>query len=109
MDTFPYPGVTTSIESIWMGVPVITLRGNNLLSRCGESINLNLQMPEFIAENKEDYINKAISLSDDINNLSSIRRSLRQKALNSPLFDTKDFGKHFCEILNSVWQKHTSE
>jgi len=109
LDTFPYPGVTTTIESIWMGVPVLTLKGNNFVSRCGESINLNLQMPEFIAENKEDYINKALSLSDDIKNLVAIRKSLRQKALNSPLFDAEDFGKHFCEILNSVWLKHSPE
>ena len=57
LDTFPYPGVTTSMESIWMGVPVLTLEGNNFVSRCGESINLNLNMPEFIAKNKNDYIN----------------------------------------------------
>ena len=40
LDTFPYNGVTTSFESIWMGVPVITLAGYNFNSRCGESIKL---------------------------------------------------------------------
>ena len=107
LDTFPYPGVTTSIESIWMGVPVLTLKGNNFVSRCGESINLNLKMSDFIAKNKTEYINKALSLTEDINNLVEIRKSLRQKALASPLFDTEKFGQDFGDLLSNVWLNHT--
>ena len=103
LDTFPYPGVTTSIESIWMGVPVLTLKGNNFVSRCGESINLNLKMSDFIAKNKTEYISKALSLTEDINNLVEIRKSLRQKALASPLFDTEKFGQDFGDLLSNVW------
>jgi predicted O-linked N-acetylglucosamine transferase (SPINDLY family) len=107
LDTFPYPGVTTSIESIWMGVPVLTLKGNNFVSRCGESINLNLKMSDFIAKNKTEYISKALSLTEDINNLVEIRKSLRQKALTSPLFDTEKFGQDFGDLLSNVWLNHT--
>ena len=107
LDTFPYPGVTTSIESIWMGVPVLTLKGNNFVSRCGESINLNLKMSDFIARNKNEYISKALSLTEDINNLVEIRKSLRQKALASPLFDTDKFGQDFGDLLSNVWLNHT--
>ena len=107
LDTFPYPGVTTSIESIWMGVPVLTLKGNNFVSRCGESINLNLKMSDFIAKNKTEYISKALSLTEDINNLVEIRKALRQKALASPLFDTEKFGQDFGDLLNNVWLNHT--
>ena len=107
LDTFPYPGVTTSIESIWMGVPVLTLKGNNFVSRCGESINLNLKMSDFIAKNKTEYISKALSLTEDINNLVEIRKSLRQKALASPLFDTEKFGQDFGDLLSNVWLNHT--
>ena len=107
LDTFPYPGVTTSIESIWMGVPVLTLKGNNFVSRCGESINLNLKMSDFIAKNKTEYINKALTLTEDINNLVEIRKSLRQKALASPLFDTEKFGQDFGDLLSNVWLNHT--
>ena len=109
LDTFPYPGVTTSIESIWMGVPVLTLRGNNFTSRCGESINLNLDMPDFIAENKIDYIKKAIKICEDKENLSLIRKSLRERALKSPLFDTESFGKNFFELLNKIWKKYSQK
>ena len=106
LDTFPYPGVTTSMESIWMGVPVLTLKGNNFVSRCGESINLNLKMPELIAKNKDEYVSKALSLSKDIKNLNIIRKSLRQKALDSPLFNIKKFGKQFEEMLKNVWSNY---
>ena len=91
-----------------MGVPVITLKGNNFVSRCGESINLNLKMSDFIAKNKIEYISKAFTLSEDISSLIEIRKSLRQKALNSPLFDIENFGKDFSELLSTVWLNYTA-
>lgn len=109
LDTFPYPGVTTSMESIWMGVPVLTLNGNNFVSRCGASINLNLGMPELIAETKNEYIEKALTLSNDKNKLIEIRKLLRKKALNSPLFDTKKFGQQFYEMLDDIWSTYSSK
>ena len=107
LDTFPYPGVTTSIESIWMGVPVLTLKGNNFTSRCGESLNINLDMPEFLGKNKADYIQKALSISQDQNKLSNIRRTLREKALKSPLFDCSSFGYDFSNMLNETWNNYS--
>ena len=65
LDTFPYNGVTTSFEAIWMGVPVITMVGYNFNSRCGESINKNLNLEYLIAKDEEEYISKAINLSND--------------------------------------------
>ena len=67
LDTFPYPGVTTTFEAILMGVPVLTLQGFNLNSRCGESIMKNINMEDMIAENESDYIDKAISCIDNKN------------------------------------------
>ena len=65
LDTFPYNGVTTSFEAIWMGVPVLTMTGYNFNSRCGESINKNLKMEQLIAKNEEEYVSKAVNLSSD--------------------------------------------
>ena len=56
LDTFPYNGVTTSFEAIWMGAPILTMKGFNFNSRCGESINYNIGLPELIAKNEDDYI-----------------------------------------------------
>ena len=106
LDTFPYPGITTSFESVFMGVPFITLSGQNFLTRAGESINKNLGLNEFIATNKEDYVNKAVKLSNDPNSLVKLRSSLRNKALNSPLFDLKKFGKDFNDLILDLCKKH---
>ena len=106
LDTFPYPGVTTSFEAALMGVPVLTMKGYNFNSRCGESININLQMENFIAKNKEDYFEKAISIQNKPDILNKIKYNLRSKALSSPLFDTESFTKDFTEILKKIYLKH---
>ena len=63
LDTFPYNGVTTSFEAIWICVPVLTLKGFNPNSRAGESINKNLNMSYLIADNKDEYVLKSVELS----------------------------------------------
>ena len=98
LDTFPYTGVTTSFQSYLMGVPVLTLKGFNMNSRCGESINKNLELPEFIANDTKEYVEKAILLQDK-EKLSKLRISLREKVINSPLFDSDKFTKNFSDIL----------
>ena len=66
LDTFPWNGVTTSFEAIWMGVPVITMKGYNYNSRCTESlININAKLEKLIGENKKDYVYKAASLAEN--------------------------------------------
>ncbi len=106
LDTFPYPGVTTTFEAIWMGVPVLTLKGNNFVSRCGESINKNLKLEKFLANSKSDYISKAKEISKDFSYLSKLRSELREMAILSPLFDTKDFAADFGEKLEQVWKDY---
>ena len=105
LDTFPYPGVTTTFDAVLMGVPVLTMKGHNLNSRCGESININLQMQNFIAENKDDYFNKALSLQKEKNTLQNFGKNLREKVLKSSLFDTKDFTKSFEKIIQKIISK----
>jgi len=109
LDTFPYPGVTTSFEAIWMGVPVLTMKGNNSVSRCGESININLNLKNFIAKDHEEYVSKAVLVSKKIKELSIIRKSLREKALASPLFDVKNFSKNFSEAINRIWLNQSNK
>ena len=103
LDTFPYNGVTTSFEAIWMGVPVITMQGYNLNSRCGESININAQFASLIAQDKEDYIKKAISLAQDEKDLTKIRKNIYENALKTPLFDKKKFSDEFFSNLEKIY------
>ena len=105
LDTFPWNGVTTSFESIWMNVPVIVMEGYNFNSRCGSSINKNLKLPDLIAKNKQDYVNKAVSLAQDQEMLLKIRKNLFENALNSPLFDKKKFSEEFFSSLEKILSK----
>ena len=109
LDPFPYQGHTSSIESSYMGVPVLTLKGNRYLSRFGESINYNLNMREWIAENKEDYISKAIKFSSNIENLSYMRKNLRHNILKSPICDAPRFAKNFSSMLWEVWENFNKQ
>ena len=104
LDPFPYSGGTTNFESIWMGVPILVLKGKKFISKCGESINHNLEMSDWIAENNESFIFKATHICSDYKKLSDLRSNLRFKALNSPLFDTKKFAKNFHEALWKMWK-----
>ena len=105
LDTFPYNGVTTSFEAIWMGVPVLTMKGFNFNSRCGESINRNINMDYMIAENKEEYISKAIELFEKPERLGQIRHEVFQNSISSSLFDINNFSNDFFKILSSVFNK----
>ena len=103
LDTFPYNGVTTSFEAIWMGVPVLTMKGNNFNSRGGESINKNLDLDELICRSDNDYIKKAVSISENINKIISLRKIIFDNALKSPLFDKKKFSKNFYDSLENIY------
>ena len=102
LDTFPYNGVTTSFEAIWMGVPVITMAGYNFNSRCGESINKNLNMKQLIAKDEDDYIQKVVNLTNNTDDYINIRNSIFIDAIKSPLFNIKDYSKSFFEALEGI-------
>jgi len=104
LDTFPYNGVTTTFESVLMGVPVLTLKGFNFNSRCGESINKNLKLENFIAESYDDYYLKALDLYKNIDYLKSLRKDLRNMAISSPLFDNKNFASIFSKKIKTIWE-----
>ena len=102
LDTFPYNGVTTSFEAIWMGVPVLTMAGYNFNSRCGESINKNLGMDEMIARDESDYFQKIVNLSNNHGDYIKLRKFVFANALKSPLFDNQNYSKSFFEALEKI-------
>ena len=102
LDTFPYNGVTTSFEAIWMGVPVLTMAGYNFNSRCGESINKNLGMERLIAKDEDDYIQKVSNLTNNYQDYINLRKSIFHEAIKSPLFNIHDYSKNFFEALKEI-------
>jgi len=102
LDTFPFNGVTTTFEALWKNVPVLTKKGYNFNSRCGESILKNANLNNFIAVNDEEYIEKASYYASNISALNTIRKDLFNQIYQTPLFDTKQFTNDFCQSLDQM-------
>ncbi len=107
LDTFPYPGGTTTCEALWMGVPTLTLAGDSLLARQGASLLTAAGLEEWVASSKEDYIAKAVALASDKPRLITLRADLRQHVLASSLFDAQRFAKDFEDAVWGMWTSHT--
>jgi len=106
LDTFPYPGVTTSVEALWMGVPVLSMQGNSFLSCTAASIAHNAGLPDWIAADEADYVAKAVAYASDLERLAALRSVLRQQVLASPLFDAPRFARNFEDALWGMWQRY---
>ena len=107
LSPFPYGGVTTSAEGLWMGVPVITKKGNHFLSHLGESIAHNTGLSDWIASDEDEYVDKAIKFSSNLDDLAKLRSKLRLQVLSSPLFDSSRFANHFEAALRGMWKVKT--
>jgi predicted O-linked N-acetylglucosamine transferase (SPINDLY family) len=105
LSPFPYGGGTTSVEGLWMGVPVITKKGNHFLSHLGESIAHNSGLSDWIAMDEEDYVAKAVAFASDLESLSALRRGMREQILNAPLLNAPRFARHFEEALRAMRSK----
>lgn len=106
LDTFPYPGVTTSFDALWMGVPVLSLQGDRFMSLTAKTIAQHAGLADWVAADTDDYLAKAASFASDIEQLAALRARLRQQVLASPLFDAPRFARNFEDALWAMWEKH---
>lgn len=104
LDCFPHNSGTTLFETLYMGIPYITLAGRPSVGRLGSSILQGLGHPEWIAENEEEYIAKGVALANDLNHLSEIRATLRDQMENSPLRDEKGFALKVEKAYRKIWK-----
>jgi protein O-GlcNAc transferase len=99
LDPFPLTGGTTTCEALWMGVPVINLRGEALFERLSGSILTNLGLTEFIADNLDDYVAIATRLAADKAKRLELRHSLRARMQASPLGQNEQFARDFYDLV----------
>lgn len=104
LDPFPYPGGTTSAESLWMGVPVLTMAGKRFLSRQGSGLLKSAGLGDWIADDEDAYLHIALTRTANLDALSTLRRNLRAKVLASTLFDAARFADQFAQALRGMWR-----
>lgn len=105
LDTFPYPGGTTTAQALWMGVPTVTLQGDTLLACQGASMLRNAGLTEWVANDVSDYVARAIRWAGDLPALARLREQLRPQVLSSPLFDGPLFAHHLALALRGMHQE----
>lgn len=105
LDSFPWSGHTTACEALWMGVPVVTLRGDRHAGRMVASVLSCLDMKDCIAGTKPDYLSVAQGLASKIDNLEQMRASLRERMRASPLCDGKTFTARLEKAYRTMWRE----
>jgi predicted O-linked N-acetylglucosamine transferase (SPINDLY family) len=108
LDCFPYPGMTTSLEALLMGVPVVTLAGDRFVSRIGEAILKTVGHPEWIARDEDDYVVLAAALAGDAERLAGLKGRLRDDLLASPFGDPKSFTRGLEAAFRDAWRRWCS-
>ncbi|MHC4430352.1 MAG: O-linked N-acetylglucosamine transferase, SPINDLY family protein [Planctomycetota bacterium] len=106
LDTYPYNGCLTTLEALWMGIPVISLYGNHIsLSRAGLSILNRLDMDFFAASTPEEYVSKSTMLASNVEALAKIRASMRTRMAASTLCDAKRFAREVEDAYRQMWRR----
>ena len=108
LDPFPYAGYTTSLDTLWMGVPLVTLAGEAGVSRAGVSILSNLGLRELVAADRQQYLRIATELAGDPARLSQLRSTLRSRMQHSPLTDASQFARDIETACRDAWRRWCS-
>lgn len=105
LDPFPYNGTTTTCEALWMGVPVVTLRGDRHSARVGSSLLSQAGLTDWIADSTGGYVEIASALAANPGTLDTLRRSLRQRVAASSLCDGNGFARRMENAYRTIWQR----
>jgi predicted O-linked N-acetylglucosamine transferase (SPINDLY family) len=109
LDTFPYNGHTTSLDALWMGVPVVSLAGERTVSRAGWSQLSNLGLSELAVFTDDEFVKIAVRLARDLPRLAALRSTLRACLERSVLMDAPRFARSIEAAYRSMWQRWCAE
>ncbi len=104
LDPFPFNGGATTLDALWMGVPIIALAGKYFATRMGVTIMNNIGLPELTAENEKAYVDIAADLATNPSRLRAIRHNLRQRMSDSPIMDYPAFARDIEAAYRGMWQ-----
>ncbi|HEY0633770.1 MAG TPA: tetratricopeptide repeat protein [Gammaproteobacteria bacterium] len=102
LDPIPFNGGTTTYQALWMGVPVVTLSGDNFCSRMGASILHTLGLDEFVATSEGEYVARAVAWAEQPTQLRQLKGTLRERMRNSPLCDNLAYTRHLEALYEQI-------
>jgi protein O-GlcNAc transferase len=105
LDPFPYGGATTTCDALWMGVPVVSLKGLTAVGRNGLSILANVGLTDLVANDTDQYVRIAVELASDLPRLKKLRADLRERMQASPLMDAPRFVRAVEAAYREMWQR----
>jgi predicted O-linked N-acetylglucosamine transferase (SPINDLY family)/glycosyltransferase involved in cell wall biosynthesis len=106
LDPWPYSGGLTTCEALLMGVPVVTLPGPTFAGRHSATHLANAGIPELVAQDWDQYQSCVLALASNLDNLSTLRGSLRKILLDSPVCDGPRYARHLATALRAIWQRY---
>src|SRR5581483_6697323 len=108
LDTQPFSGGLTTLEALWMGVPVITYPGRTFASRRSTSHLIQAGCEQFVAADRAHYIDLTVQWTYRLEDLAAIRLAMRQRVACSSLCDSKRFAAEFLKTLQAVWSRRAA-
>jgi protein O-GlcNAc transferase len=105
LDTFPYAGGTTTLDALWMGVPVLTLAGERSMGRSAASILGELGLEGWVARTPQEYVRLALGRAADARGLEALRTTLRARLRASALMDEAGFARDMEALLRGLWRE----
>ena len=106
LDTYPYNGATTTLEALWMGLPIVTLVGQQFAARNSYTMMMNTGITEGIAWSNEEYLEWGIRLGTDANLRKDIFYRLQRSRHSSPLWNGKQFAHEMESAYEQMWKRY---
>ncbi|MDE1181275.1 tetratricopeptide repeat protein [Paraburkholderia sp.] len=106
LDTFPYAGGTTTLHALWMGIPTLTLRGDTMPGRAGETILTQVGLQDYIAADHADFVKKGVAFATDIAALTQLRNGMRARCENSARFQPEVIADSLSRALRTMWHRY---
>ena len=103
LDPAPYNGGTTSLQAMWMGVPVLTIAGGHFVSRMGASFMQAAGLPEWVAKDDADFVRRAVALSQDRAALLKLKMGMRERLLALPAWDIDAYAQDLQAAVRKMW------
>jgi protein O-GlcNAc transferase len=105
LDPFPMNGGSTTCETLWMGVPLITLTGERFSARAGTSLLTTVGLAQCIARSEDEYVEIAARMAGNLADLSKLRATMRERMRRSPLMDGARFARNLEAIYLQLWRE----